>query len=99
MTLNIFFFYTATEWSNIGARMLELVRQHGEIQLQLTFFDENRPLDAVVTVAATMTCLRLVSAKIAKHWEDSTLTGHIADLRAPQAPNFETQLLLPIIWG
>ncbi|KAF8279257.1 hypothetical protein TcYC6_0019830 [Trypanosoma cruzi] len=79
--------------------MLDLARQHGEIQLQLTFFDENRPLDAAVTVAATMTCLRLVSAKIAKHWEDSTHAGHMAKRRACQVPNFDVQVLLPIVWG
>ncbi|RNC54298.1 putative acid phosphatase [Trypanosoma cruzi] len=45
-----------------------------------------------------MTGLRLFSENIAKPREDSSLTGHVANLRAPQIPNFETQALLPIVW-
>ncbi|KAF8300005.1 hypothetical protein TcYC6_0062210 [Trypanosoma cruzi] len=45
-----------------------------------------------------MTGLRSVSRNIAKPWEDSSLTGHVANLRAPQVPNFETQVLPPIVW-
>ncbi|KAF8288934.1 hypothetical protein TcBrA4_0004500 [Trypanosoma cruzi] len=69
------FFYTATKWSDIGARLLDLVRQYGDVRVQLTFIDEHGPLDAVVTVAATMTGLRLVSGTIAKHWEDTMYCG------------------------
>ncbi|KAF8297714.1 hypothetical protein TcYC6_0079430 [Trypanosoma cruzi] len=69
------FFDTATEWSDIGARLLDLVRQYGDVRVQLTFIDEHGPLDAVVAVAATMTGLRLVSGTIAKHWEDTKYCG------------------------
>ncbi|RNF13420.1 hypothetical protein TcG_08477 [Trypanosoma cruzi] len=37
----------------------------------------------------------LAHGPVSKAWQDSTLIGHIANLRAPQIPNFETQLLLP----
>ncbi|RNC36168.1 putative amino acid transporter [Trypanosoma cruzi] len=79
--------------------MLDLVRQHGDAQVQLTFIAEHGPLDAAVTVAATMTCLRLISAKIARHWEGPTVAGHFSNCRAFQVPNFDVQLLLPIVWG
>ncbi|KAF8300432.1 hypothetical protein TcBrA4_0051270 [Trypanosoma cruzi] len=79
--------------------MLDLARQHGAIQVQLAFIDEHGPLDAVVAAAATMTGLRLVSGDIAMHWEESTVAGHFANLRAPQAPNFEVLMLLPIVCG
>ncbi|KAF8284162.1 hypothetical protein TcBrA4_0060320 [Trypanosoma cruzi] len=79
--------------------MLDLVRQHDDAPVQLAFIDEDRPLDAAVIVAATMTCLRLISAKIAMHWEESTVAGHFADRRAFQVPNFDAQVLLPIVWG
>ncbi|KAF8295392.1 hypothetical protein TcBrA4_0070440 [Trypanosoma cruzi] len=92
-------FYTATECSGIVARMLDLVRQHGDAQVQLALIDEHRPLDAVVTVAATMTCLRLISGRIAKRLEGSTVAGHFANCRAFQVPNFDAQVLLPIVWG
>ncbi|KAF8277639.1 hypothetical protein TcBrA4_0110570 [Trypanosoma cruzi] len=75
--------------------MLDLVRQHGDAQVQLAFIDEDRSLDAVVIVAATMTCLRLISGRIAKRLEGSTF----ADRRAFQVPNFDAQVLLPIVWG
>ncbi|RNE97212.1 putative amino acid transporter [Trypanosoma cruzi] len=78
--------------------MLDLVRQHGDAQVQLAFIDEHRPLDAAVTVAATMTCLRLISGRIAKQLEGSTVAGHFADRRAFQVPNFDAQVLLPIVW-
>ncbi|KAF8283445.1 hypothetical protein TcBrA4_0060390 [Trypanosoma cruzi] len=90
-------FYTATEWSLIGNRMADLVRQQGDIQEQLAYMDEKGKSGSMMTVSATISGLRWISGNIAKHWEDSTLTGHIADLRAPQAPNFESQLLLPIM--
>ncbi|RNF13455.1 putative profilin, partial [Trypanosoma cruzi] len=48
------------------------------------------------------TCAR-ISGPTTKPWADSGLTGHVANPRAPQTPNFETQLLLPIVgpgsWG
>ncbi|RNC39198.1 amino acid transporter [Trypanosoma cruzi] len=84
---------TATEWSFSGSRMLDLARQQGNIQAQLAYMDEHRPLDVVVTVAATMAVRRWISWDIAKHWGDPTLMGHFANLRAPQLPIFETQLL------
>ncbi|RNE98909.1 helicase-like protein [Trypanosoma cruzi] len=37
----------------------------------------------------------LAHGPVSKAWQDSTLVGHIANLRAPQIPNFETQVLLP----
>ncbi|RNC46070.1 helicase-like protein [Trypanosoma cruzi] len=91
--------YTAPEWSDIDGRLSELVRQHGAIQVRLTFVDENGPSYATLTVAASMRGLRLVSGKVASRWEDSSLTGHVANLRAPQVPNVEAQVLLPIMWG
>ncbi|RNC59250.1 putative amino acid transporter [Trypanosoma cruzi] len=69
------FFYTATGRSDIGARMLDLARQHGDVRVQLAFVDEHGPLDAVVAAAATMTGLRLVSGNIAMHWEEPTVAG------------------------
>ncbi|EKF32526.1 acid phosphatase, putative [Trypanosoma cruzi marinkellei] len=48
---------------------------------------------------ATMPGSCLISGTVAKHWVDSTLAGHIANLRAPQVINFEIQLLLPIVCG
>ncbi|KAF8279498.1 hypothetical protein TcBrA4_0101530 [Trypanosoma cruzi] len=50
------------------------------------------------------TCAR-ISGPTTKPWADSGLTGHVANPRAPQIPNFETQLLLPVVrarpgsWG
>ncbi|KAF8275582.1 hypothetical protein TcBrA4_0138710 [Trypanosoma cruzi] len=85
--------------------MLDLARQHGDVRVQLAFVDEHRSLDAVVAAAATMTGLRLVSGGIAMHWEESTVAGHFANRRAPQVPNFEVRVLLPIVcvlpgsWG
>ncbi|RNC42012.1 putative trans-sialidase, partial [Trypanosoma cruzi] len=46
-----------------------------------------------------MTCLRLISGSIAKQLEGSTVAGHVADRRAFQVPNFDAQVLLPIVWG
>ncbi|RNC49567.1 amino acid transporter [Trypanosoma cruzi] len=69
------FFYTATGRSDIGARLLDSVRQYSDVRVQLTFIDEHGPLDAVVTVAATMTDQRLVPGTIAKHWEDAMYCG------------------------
>ncbi|RNE97174.1 helicase-like protein [Trypanosoma cruzi] len=48
-----------------------------------------------LTVAASSTGLCLFRGPVSKAWQDSTLIGHIANLRAPQIPNFETQVLLP----
>ncbi|RNC51329.1 helicase-like protein [Trypanosoma cruzi] len=90
--------YTAPEWSDIDGRLSELVRQHGAIQVQLTFVDEKGLSYATLTVAASKRGLRFISGKVASRWEDSSLTGHIANLRAPQVANVETQVLLPIVW-
>ncbi|RNC36647.1 peptide hydrolase [Trypanosoma cruzi] len=79
--------------------MLDLLRQHGAVQVPLALVDENGPSDATLTVATPMTGLRLVSGKIAKLWDDSSLTGHVANLRAPQLPNFENQLIIPYTRG
>ncbi|RNC45723.1 hypothetical protein TcCL_NonESM04523, partial [Trypanosoma cruzi] len=46
-----------------------------------------------------------ISGPTTKPRVDSSLTGHVANRRAPQIPNFENQLLLPIVrarpgsWG
>ncbi|EKF31899.1 hypothetical protein MOQ_004262 [Trypanosoma cruzi marinkellei] len=77
--------------------MADLVRQQGDMQAQLAFMDEKGHPESMVIVGAAISGLRLISGNIAKHWEDSTLAGHIADLRAPLVPNFETQALLPIM--
>ncbi|KAF8302546.1 hypothetical protein TcBrA4_0050310 [Trypanosoma cruzi] len=37
----------------------------------------------------------LAHGPVSKAWQDSTLVGHIASLRASQIPNFEKQALLP----
>ncbi|KAF8276547.1 hypothetical protein TcYC6_0015360 [Trypanosoma cruzi] len=55
--------------------MLDLARQHCDVWVQLTFIGGPEPLDAVVTVAATVTGLRLVSGNIAMHWEDTKYCG------------------------
>ncbi|EKF29689.1 hypothetical protein MOQ_006513 [Trypanosoma cruzi marinkellei] len=86
------------EWSKLGARMLELVCPCCVTRVQLTFIDERRQLDAVMIVA-TMKGLRLISGNIAKHWEDLTVAVLVGNIWAPQAPNFETQMLLPIVWA
>ncbi|RNC44050.1 putative amino acid transporter [Trypanosoma cruzi] len=91
------FFYTATGRSDIGACMLDLARQYGDVRVQLAFVDEHGPLDAVVAASTTMTGLRLVSGDIAMHWEDTMYCGHFANRRAPQLPNFEVRVLLPIV--
>ncbi|EKF29028.1 hypothetical protein MOQ_007206 [Trypanosoma cruzi marinkellei] len=59
--------------------------------------DGTETSDATLTVDNVMTGLFLISENIATHWEDSSLTGHLANLRVPQIPNFETQVLLPIM--
>ncbi|KAF8275510.1 hypothetical protein TcBrA4_0138510 [Trypanosoma cruzi] len=92
------FLYTATGSSDIGARMLDLARQHGDVRVQLAFVDEHGSLDAVVAAAATMTGLRLASGDTAMHWEESTVAGHFANRRAPQVPNFEVRVLLSIVY-
>ncbi|RNC48651.1 hypothetical protein TcCL_NonESM01504, partial [Trypanosoma cruzi] len=90
-------FYRATKRSLIRNRMADLVRQQGDIQAQLAYTDEKGQSESMMTVSATISGLRWISGNTAEHWEDSTFTGHIADLRAPQAPNFASQLLLPIM--
>ncbi|RNC42798.1 putative acid phosphatase [Trypanosoma cruzi] len=46
-----------------------------------------------------MTGLRLILKSTTKPWENSSLTGHAARPRAPQVPNFEAQVLVPIVCG
>ncbi|KAF8275352.1 hypothetical protein TcBrA4_0138880 [Trypanosoma cruzi] len=58
--------YTTSEWGDIGARLSELVRQHGAIQVQLTFIDENGTSEASLTVATSMAGLRLISGSTTK---------------------------------
>ncbi|KAF5225830.1 hypothetical protein ECC02_001147 [Trypanosoma cruzi] len=87
--------YTLSEWCGIGARLWDMVCQCGETQVQMTFIDGNQMSDETLTVAASSTGLCLFHGLISKAWQDSTLIGHIANLRAPRIPNFETQALLP----
>ncbi|RNC32319.1 hypothetical protein TcCL_Unassigned05082, partial [Trypanosoma cruzi] len=76
-------------------RLWDMVSQCGETQVQMTFIDGNQMSDETVTVAPSPTGLCLFHGPVSKAWQDSTLFGHIANLRAPQIPNFETQALLP----
>ncbi|KAF8299675.1 hypothetical protein TcYC6_0062690 [Trypanosoma cruzi] len=87
--------YTASEWCGIGARLWDLVRQDGDTQVQMTFINGSQMSDETLIVAASSTDLCLISESTAKPWQDVTLTGHVANLRAPQIPNFEAQVLLP----
>ncbi|ESS55665.1 hypothetical protein TCDM_12846 [Trypanosoma cruzi Dm28c] len=61
----------------------------------MTFIGGNQMSDETLTVAPSATGLRLFHGPVSKAWQGSTLIGHIANLRAPQIPNFETQALLP----
>ncbi|EKG05876.1 hypothetical protein TCSYLVIO_003041 [Trypanosoma cruzi] len=72
-----------------------MVCQCGETQVQMTFINGNQMSDETLTVAAASAGLCLFHGPISKARQDSTLVGHIANLRAPQIPNFETQALLP----
>ncbi|ESS54997.1 hypothetical protein TCDM_13560 [Trypanosoma cruzi Dm28c] len=72
-----------------------MVCQCGETQVQMTFINGNHMSDETLTVAPSATDLCLFRGPVSKAWQDSTLIGHIANLRAPQIPNFETQALLP----
>ncbi|RNC39977.1 helicase-like protein [Trypanosoma cruzi] len=87
--------YTPSEWCDIGARLWDMVCQCGDTQVQMTFINGNQMEDETLTVAASSTGLCLLHGPISKAWQDSTLIGHIANLRAPQIPNFETQALMP----
>ncbi|RNC52348.1 hypothetical protein TcCL_ESM10444 [Trypanosoma cruzi] len=89
--------YTVFEWCDIGARLWDLVRQRGEAQVQMTFINGTEMSDETLTVAPLSTGLCLILGNVTKPWEDSSLTGHIANLRAFQVPNFENQLILPIM--
>ncbi|KAF8285109.1 hypothetical protein TcBrA4_0032650 [Trypanosoma cruzi] len=72
-----------------------MVCQFGDTQVQMTFINGNQMSDETLTVAPSATGLCLFHGPVSKAWQDSTLVGHIANLRAPQIPNFETQVLLP----
>ncbi|KAF8275859.1 hypothetical protein TcYC6_0012320 [Trypanosoma cruzi] len=61
----------------------------------MTFINGNQMSDETLIVAASSTGLCLFHGLISKARQDSTLIGHIANLRAPRIPNFETQALLP----
>ncbi|RNC47677.1 helicase-like protein, partial [Trypanosoma cruzi] len=87
--------YTPSEWCDIGARLWDMVSQCGETQVQMTFINGNQMSDGTLTVAASPTGLCLLHGPVSKAWQDSTLIGHIANLRAPQIPNFKTQVILP----
>ncbi|EKG06270.1 hypothetical protein TCSYLVIO_002632 [Trypanosoma cruzi] len=87
--------YTSSEWCDIGARLWDMVCQCGDTQAQMTFINGNHMSDETLTVAASPTGLCLLHGPVSKAWQDSTLIGHIANLRAPQIPNFEKQALLP----
>ncbi|EKG00668.1 hypothetical protein TCSYLVIO_008376, partial [Trypanosoma cruzi] len=87
--------YTLSEWRDIGARLWDMVCQCGDTQAQMTFINGNQISDETLTVAASPTGLCLLHGPVSKAWQDSTLVGHIANLRAPQIPNFEKQALLP----
>ncbi|KAF8294778.1 hypothetical protein TcBrA4_0071320 [Trypanosoma cruzi] len=87
--------YTPSEWCDIGARLWDMVCQCGETQVQMTFINGNQMSDETLTVAPSATGLCLFHGPVSKAWQDSTLIGHIANLRAPQFPNFEKQALLP----
>ncbi|KAF8278074.1 hypothetical protein TcBrA4_0118440 [Trypanosoma cruzi] len=71
-----------------------MVCQCGETQAQMTFINGNHMSDETLTVAASPTGLYLLHGPVSKARQDSTLIGHIANLRAPQIPNFEKQALL-----
>ncbi|KAF8275564.1 hypothetical protein TcBrA4_0138870 [Trypanosoma cruzi] len=86
--------YTPSEWCDIGARLWDMVCQCGEIQVQMTFINGNHMSDETLTVAASSTGLCLFHGRVSKAWQDSTLIGHISNLRAPQIPSFEKQALL-----
>ncbi|ESS55321.1 hypothetical protein TCDM_13217 [Trypanosoma cruzi Dm28c] len=87
--------YTPSEWCDIGARLWDMVCQCGDTQAQMTFINGNQMSDETLTVAASSTGLCLFHGPLSKARQDSTLIEHIANLRAPQIPNFETQALLP----
>ncbi|EKG00469.1 glycine dehydrogenase [decarboxylating], putative,glycine cleavage system P-protein, putative [Trypanosoma cruzi] len=87
--------YTPSEWYDIGARLWDMVCQCGETQVQMTFINGNQMSDETLAVAPSATGLCLFHGPVSKALQDSTLAGHIANLRAPQIPNFETQALLP----
>ncbi|RNC57815.1 helicase-like protein [Trypanosoma cruzi] len=87
--------YTPSEWCDIGARLWDMVCQCGETQVQMTFINGNQMSDETLMVAASSTGLCLFHGPTSKARQDSTIIGHIANLRAPQIHNFETQALLP----
>ncbi|RNE98317.1 hypothetical protein TcG_12323 [Trypanosoma cruzi] len=89
--------YTASEWCDIGARLWDPVRQCGDTQVQTTFINGHHMSDATLTADPSSTGLCLILGNVTKPWEDSRFTGHIANLRAFQVPNFENQLILPIM--
>ncbi|KAF5220789.1 helicase-like protein [Trypanosoma cruzi] len=87
--------HTPSEWCDIGARLWDMVCQCGETQVQMTFINGDQMSDETLTLAASSTGLCLFHGLVSKAWQDSTIIGHIANLRAPRIPNLETQALLP----
>ncbi|RNC61343.1 hypothetical protein TcCL_ESM00846, partial [Trypanosoma cruzi] len=87
-----------SEWSDIGARPPHLVRQHGDMQVHPAFVGETGDVGGVVNCGHLNDRLTLDFGIHHQTPEDSTLTGHVANLRAPQVPNCGTQVLPPIVW-
>ncbi|RNF14708.1 hypothetical protein TcG_07643, partial [Trypanosoma cruzi] len=78
-------------------RLWDLVRQCGETRVQTKFINGHHMSDETLTVAPSSTGLCLILGNATKPWEDSSLTGRIASPRAFRVPNFEHQLILPIV--
>ncbi|KAF8299743.1 hypothetical protein TcYC6_0062790 [Trypanosoma cruzi] len=91
--------YTATEWSFNGGRILDLVRHYGDIQAQLACMDEHRPLDVVVTVAATMALRRWISGDIAKHWGGFNPCGALCEPPGASSTNFRDPIAPAVCRG
>ncbi|RNC54951.1 hypothetical protein TcCL_ESM07590 [Trypanosoma cruzi] len=87
--------YTHSEWCDIDSRLWDMVCQCGETQVQMMFINGDQMSDETLPVAASSTGLCLFHGPTSKAWQDSTLIGNIANLRATQIPNLETQALLP----
>ncbi|RNC35680.1 helicase-like protein [Trypanosoma cruzi] len=89
--------FTAFEWSDIGARFSELVRQHGTSKVQIRFIDETGDVGGVVNCGHLNDRLTLDFGIYHQTLGDSTLTGHLANPRAPQVPNCKTQVILSVM--
>ncbi|EKF30689.1 hypothetical protein MOQ_005496 [Trypanosoma cruzi marinkellei] len=76
-----------------------ILGENNAIQARLAFIVGNGASDAKLTAATPADGSRLISGIATERWEDSSLNGRFANLRALQPPNFETQSLLPIVSG